>query len=69
MTVIHIHVVRTSLSATFRAAVPHAKALYRVHQANKMVSRKRSLGHQDKGNKSFLSSSTGTVPTMREWWQ
>ena len=69
MTVIHIHVVRTSLTGAFRTVVPHAKSLYRVHQANKMVSRKRSLGHQDKGNRSFLSSSTGTVPTTREWWQ
>ena len=69
MTVIHIHVVRTSLAATFRAVLPHAKAMYRVHQANKMISRKRSLAHQDKGNSPLFSSSTGTVPTMREWWQ
>jgi len=65
---IHIHVARTVLATAAKRYGPGVMRAVQAYRAGSNISRKRSLSHQDKGDK-IHSFKSGTVPTIREWWQ
>ena len=65
---LHFHVARTVFVNAARTYGPSVARMVQAYRAGSKISRRRSLGHQDKGNR-ILPHKSGTVPTIREWWQ
>jgi len=70
---IHIHVVRTALAAAAKRYGPTAIRAVTAYRktSNTLKWRQGSLQRRGKDslNSLYDRSSTGTVPTIREWWQ
>jgi hypothetical protein len=70
---IHIHVARTVLATAAKRYGPSAIRAFSAYRkvSKTMKWRQGSLQRRGKDglNSFFDRSSTGTVPTIREWWQ